>query len=74
MQTLTIRQFLQEKLKGASVSRIQIERPARNARIAIHSARPGVIIGKKGGEIESLRDELARMVNVPVHIYDSRNP
>lgn len=65
---MKIRNFLTNKLKGASISRIQIERPARNARIAIHSARPGVIIGKKGGEIERLRDEISRMINVPVHI------
>lgn len=65
---IEIRRFLHKKLKGAAISRIQIERPARNARIAIHSARPGVIIGKKGGEIEALRDEISRMINVPVHI------
>ena len=52
---LRVRRLLEEKLKGAAVSRIQIERPARNAKIAIYSARPGIIIGKKGGEIEALR-------------------
>lgn len=65
---LDIRRFLMKRLKGAAISRIQIERPARNARIAIHSARPGVIIGKKGGEIEVLKDEISKMINVPVHI------
>ena len=65
---LRVRQLLEERLKGASVSRIQIERPARNAKIAIYSARPGVIIGKKGGEIEGLRAEMSRMMKVPVHI------
>ncbi len=65
---MKIREFLTDKLKGAAISRVQIERPARNARIAIHSARPGVIIGKKGGEIENLRDDISRMINVPVHI------
>lgn len=65
---IEIRRFLHKRLKDAAVSRIQIERPARNARIAIHSARPGVIIGKKGGEVEALRDEIARMINVPVHL------
>lgn len=65
---LKVRRILEEKLKGAAVSRIQIERPARNAKIAIHSARPGVIIGKKGGEIETLRDEIAKLMKVPVHI------
>lgn len=65
---LKVRRLLEEKLKGAAVSRIQIERPARNAKIAIHSARPGVIIGKKGGEIEALRDEIAKLMKVPVHL------
>lgn len=65
---LAIRSYLFNKLKAASVSRILIERPARNAKISIHAARPGVIIGKKGGEIEALRDEIAKMIDVPVHI------
>ncbi|QTS83797.1 30S ribosomal protein S3 [Coxiella endosymbiont of Amblyomma nuttalli] len=65
---LKVRQLLERRLKGASVSRIQIERPARNAKIAIYSARPGVIIGKKGGEIEELRAEMSRVMKVPVHI------
>lgn len=65
---LEVRKFLQNKLQGASVSRIQIERPARNARITIHTARPGVIIGKKGDEIERLRQQVSRLMNVPVHI------
>lgn len=65
---LKVRRLLEKKLKGAAVSRIQIDRPARNAKIAIYSARPGVIIGKKGGEIEILRDEISKMMKVPVHI------
>ncbi len=65
---LEIRNYLRKKLARASVSRIQIDRPARNARIAIHSARPGVIIGKKGGEVEELRNHIAKMVKMPVHI------
>lgn len=65
---LKIRDFLRNKLKGAAIGDIKIERPARNAKIVIHSARPGVIIGKKGGEIEALRDEIARMIKVPVHL------
>lgn len=65
---LKVRQLLEKKLKGAAVSRVQIERPARNAKIAIYSARPGVIIGKKGGEIEMLRDEISKLMEVPVHI------
>lgn len=67
-EDLNVRQLLQKRLKGASVSRIQIERPARNAKIIIHSARPGVIIGKKGVEIEALRDEISKLLKVPVHI------
>ncbi len=65
---LEVRDFLMTRLKGAAVSRVQIERPARNARIAIYSARPGVIIGKKGGEIEKLREHISKMLNVPVHL------
>jgi len=65
---IQVREYIHEKLKAASVSRIQIERPARNARIAIHSARPGVIIGKKGGDVEVLRRELGKIMKVPVHI------
>ncbi|MBW5802545.1 30S ribosomal protein S3 [Coxiella endosymbiont of Ornithodoros amblus] len=67
-EDLNVRQLLQKRLKGAAISRIQIERPARNAKIIIHSARPGVIIGKKGGEIEVLRDEIYKVMKVPVHI------
>lgn len=63
-----VRRLLQKRLKGAAISRIQIERPARNAKIAIYSARPGAIIGKKGGEIEELRAELSRVMRVPVHV------
>ncbi len=65
---LKVRRFLMKKLANASVSRILIERPARNAKVAIYAARPGVIIGKKGGEIERLRDEVSKMIQVPVHI------
>lgn len=65
---LQVRQLLEERLKGASISRIQIERPARNAKIAIYSARLGVIIGKQGGEIDALRAEISKVMRVPVHI------
>ena len=65
---LQVREFLQKKLAQASVSRIQIERPARNARITIHTARPGMVIGKKGEDIERLRKEVSEMMKVPVHI------
>lgn len=65
---LKVRSYLEQKLSAASVSRIQIERPARNARITIHTARPGVIIGKKGGDVDDLRQEVSRLMGVPVHI------
>jgi small subunit ribosomal protein S3 len=65
---LKVRRYLQKKLAAAAVSRIQIERPARNARIIIHTARPGIIIGKKGGDVDELRQKVAAMMGVPVHI------
>jgi small subunit ribosomal protein S3 len=65
---LKVRAFLRKRLANASVSRIQIERPARTARITIHSARPGIVIGKKGEDIEVLRKEVSDMMGVPVHI------
>ena len=65
---LKVRAYLRKRLASASVSRIQIERPARTARITIHSARPGIVIGKKGEDIEILRKEVSDMMGVPVHI------
>ncbi|KPK39903.1 MAG: 30S ribosomal protein S3 [Gammaproteobacteria bacterium SG8_47] len=65
---MKVREFLKEKLKQASVSRIEITRPARNARITIHSARPGMVIGKKGEDIERLRVEVSQKMGVPAHI------
>ena len=62
-----VRVFLKEKLKDASVSRIQIERPAKKANIPIHTARPGIVIGKKGEDIEKLRREVARMLKMVIH-------
>jgi small subunit ribosomal protein S3 len=67
-EDLQVRQLIKKRLKNAAVSRIQIDRPARNAKIVIHSARPGVIIGKKGGEVDILRMEVANLMKVPVHI------
>jgi small subunit ribosomal protein S3 len=67
-EDIKVREFLQKKLGHAMVSRIVIERPARNARITIHSARPGVVIGKKGEDIENLRNVLQKMMGVPVHL------
>jgi len=67
-QDLMVRAFLKKKLSQASVSRIQIDRPANNAHITIHTARPGVVIGKKGEDIDALRGEVTRMMGIPVHI------
>lgn len=65
---LKVREYLFDKLKSASVSRIEIERPAENARITIKTARPGIVIGKKGEDVEKLRRELSSMMGVPVHV------
>lgn len=65
---IAIRTHLSKKFPGAAISRIQIERPAKNARIVIFAARPGVILGKKGGDVDNLRNELGKMMNVPVHV------
>ena len=65
---LQIRDFLRKKLAHASVSRIQIERPANNARIVVHTARPGIVIGKKGEDIESLRKQVSKLMGIPAHI------
>jgi small subunit ribosomal protein S3 len=65
---LQVRAFLKKKLAHASVGRIVIERPAKNAKITIYSARPGVVIGKKGEDIEVLRSSLQKMMGVPVHV------
>jgi small subunit ribosomal protein S3 len=75
-EDLDVREYLRAKLKSAAVSRILIERPAKNARITIFSARPGVVIGKKGEDIENLKAELARRLGVPVavNIEEVRKP
>jgi small subunit ribosomal protein S3 len=65
---IKVRDFLKKKLSHASVGRIVIERPAKNARISIFSARPGVVIGKKGEDIEVLKSQLQKMMGVPVHL------
>ena len=65
---LAVREFLQKRLKQAAVSRIQIERPAKTARITIHTARPGIVIGKKGEDIEKLRRDVSALMGVPTHI------
>jgi small subunit ribosomal protein S3 len=74
---LEVRAFLKKKLSQASVSRIQIERTAGNANITIHTARPGLVIGKKGEDIERLRNEVTKMMNLPnihINIEEIRKP
>lgn len=65
---LEVRDYLKNRLSQASVSRIQIDRPAKNAHITIHTARPGLVIGKKGEDIDSLRKEVSARMGIPVHI------
>ena len=67
-EDIKVRAYLRKKLRGASVGRVLIERPSKNARITIFSARPGVVIGKKGEDIEILKAELQRLLKVPVHV------
>ncbi len=76
LEDLSIRKHLKKRLNQAGVSRIVIERPAKKARITIHSARPGIIIGRKGADIETLRKELSKKVGNEVHlnIVEIRKP
>ncbi len=78
-EDLHVRDHIKKKLAQASVSRVQIERPAKQAVITIHSARPGIVIGKKGEDIERLRDEVSQMLNisrntVKINIEEIRKP
>ncbi|MBP7453499.1 MAG: 30S ribosomal protein S3 [Ottowia sp.] len=75
-EDIKVREYLKTKLKNAAVSRVLIERPAKNARITIYSARPGVVIGKKGEDIEKLKKDLAAQLGVPVavNIEEVRKP
>ncbi|HNR83254.1 MAG: 30S ribosomal protein S3 [Rubrivivax sp.] len=75
-EDIKVREYLKAKLKNAAVSRVLIERPAKNARITIYSARPGVVIGRKGEDIEKLKKELADQLGVPVavNIEEVRKP
>ncbi len=75
-EDIKVREYLKKKLKNAAVSRVLIERPTKNARITIFSARPGVVIGKKGEDIEALKKELSRQLGVPVsvNIEEVRKP
>ena len=67
-EDVQVRDYLKKKLKHASVGRVLIERPAKNARVTVFSARPGVVIGKKGEEIDLLRSALQKIMGVPVHV------
>ncbi len=74
-----VREYLKKKLAEASVSRIHIERPAKKAQITVHTARPGVVIGKKGEDIEKLRTEVARLLKMPlvdvrINVAEIRKP
>jgi small subunit ribosomal protein S3 len=76
---LKVRQYLKKKLENANVSKIQIERPTRAAVITIHTARPGVVIGKKGADIEKLREDVAKLIglhinSVKINIEEIRKP
>ncbi|MAI50076.1 MAG: 30S ribosomal protein S3 [Rhodospirillaceae bacterium] len=75
-EDIKLREFLFGRLSQAGISRVVIERPAKKARVTIHSARPGVVIGKKGADIERLRQDIARMTNSEVHlnIVEIRKP
>ena len=75
-EDVRIREYIEEKLSQAGVSRVIIERPAKRARITIHTARPGVVIGKKGADIEKLRQELSKMTggDVTLNIVEIRKP
>ena len=75
-EDLAIRNFIFDRLKQAGVSKVIIERPAKKARISIHTARPGVVIGKKGQDIEKLKNDLQKLANaeVQVNIIEIRKP
>ena len=75
-EDIKLREYLFSRLSQAGVSRIVVERPAKKARVTIHTARPGVVIGKKGADIEKLRVELSRMTGSEVHlnIVEIRKP
>jgi len=65
---LKVREFLEKKLESASVSRVVVERLAQQAKVTIHTARPGIVIGKKGEDVERLKKEVAAMMGVPVNL------
>ena len=68
LEDMEVRDLVKKKLAAASVSRVEIERPAQTARVTVFTARPGIVIGKKGEDVEKLRTELSKKMGVPVHI------
>ena len=68
LQDLKVREYIKQKLAHASVSRVQINRPANNANITVQTARPGIVIGKKGEDIDVLRQDISKMMGVPVQL------
>jgi small subunit ribosomal protein S3 len=68
LNDLQVREFVKKKLANASVSRVDIERPAKTAKITVYTARPGIVIGKKGEDVEALRGELTAKMGIPVQI------
>ena len=68
IKDIKVRAYLRKELANASVSKIDIERPAKNARVTIHTARPGIVIGKKGEDIERLKQAVTKMMGVPTHV------
>ena len=75
-EDLELREFLMKRLKQAGLSKVVIERPAKRARVTVHTARPGGVIGKKGADIETLRSELAKKTggDVSLNIIEIRKP
>ena len=75
-QDMEVRDFIRKRLSNASVSQIKIERPARTAQITIHTARPGIVIGKKGEDIDRLRRDVAELMGVPtqINVEEVRKP
>ena len=67
-QDLAIRKYMKKKLSNAAVSRVTIERPAQNLNITVHTARPGIVIGKKGEDIDRMRRDISAMTSLPVQL------
>ncbi len=76
LQDLKVREYIEEKLAHASVSRIQINRPGANAHVTVHTARPGIVIGKKGEDIDKMRQVVSKIMGMPVqmNVEEIRKP